>query len=98
MSEEIELLKQTILEDTYTVIDGSDDFEVVTSIELDQSRWHQWIQVIFKSLTSGKYYSYVYGRGLTEMQEDEHDSQPVILEVAPKDEVITITRWVLVEE
>lgn len=76
---ELEFLKAALEEDYYDLsgegdkIDfdgGEGEFETVSVEEGDARRWAQWIAIVTKT-PSGKFYSWGYDRGLTEMQDNE---------------------------
>lgn len=54
-------------------------------------RWTRWCEVIIEY--NGRYFSVGYDEGLTECQENEYNYSDII-EVIPKEEVITVRKWV----
>lgn len=56
-------------------------------------RWNEQIEVIIK--IDDKYYATEYGRGLTEMQENEYGGK--VWEVEKKEVVITTHEWMKVK-
>lgn len=74
--------------------DAGDDYEIITESEGEESRWTRTVDTIIK--VGEDYWDIPWERGLTEYQEDEFWEQP--FRVKPVEEVITVTRWVPLEE
>ena len=70
-----------------------DNYEV-DEIEGEEHRWYRIITTIIE--INNRYCAINWNRGLTECQENEYPNQPY--EVEPKDEVITIKKWIKKEE
>ena len=67
----------------------------IEEIEIDHGRWYFYVETIIEF--HGKYYSIVWDRGLTELQESEIGSQ--ILEEVKKIKVVKeVEEWVKVNE
>ena len=74
--------------------DAEDDYEIITQSEGSEGRWTRAMDTIIK--TGKDYWDIPWDRGLTEHQENEFWEQP--FRVKPVKEVITVTRWVPLEE
>lgn len=73
--------------------DAKDDYEIVTELTGEESRWTRTIDTIIK--VGEDYWDISWERGLTEHQESEFWKQP--FRVKPVEEVITVTRWIPLE-
>ena len=74
--------------------DVEDDYEIVTEVEGDESRWSRTIDTIIK--VGEDYWDIPWERGLTECQENMFWEQPI--RVKPVEKVVTVTEWVPLEE
>lgn len=74
--------------------DVEDDCEIVTESEGEESRWTRTVDTIIK--VGEDYWDIPWERGLTEYQKNAFEEQP--FRVKPIKEVITVTRWVPLEE
>ena len=73
---------------------AKDDYKIITQSEGSEGRWTRAMDTIIK--TGEDYWDIPWDRGLTEYQENEFWEQP--FRVKPVEEVITVTKWVPLEE
>ena len=71
-----------------------DDYKIITQSEGSEGRWTRAMDTIIK--TGEDYWDIPWDRGLTEYQKNAFEEQP--FRVKPVKEVITITKWVPLEE
>ena len=83
-----EVLEDHWLELSYGTREG---FQHVEEIEGENRRWTRTNQVIVQG-PSGKYYSYLYEEGLTEMQENYFYGDSAV-EVEPVEKTVTVKEW-----
>lgn len=74
--------------------EAGDDYGIVMTVEGHESRWTRAIDTIIK--IGEDYWDIPWECGLTEYQENKFWEQP--FRVKPVEEVITVTRWVPLEE
>ena len=74
--------------------DVEDDYEIITELKGEELRWTRIMDTIIK--IGEDYWDIPWRCGLTEYQENEFWEQP--FRVKPVEEVVTVTRWVPLEE
>ena len=92
---EAEKLAQTIEDDYYALVHiqgHADGFTTVDVLSHGSGRWNEHMQIITQG-PSGKFYSWTYESGLTEMQDDNFDYLD-ITEVLRTEVPTVVVQWV----
>jgi len=98
MSTEIETLQELLKEEWEDLVYKDSEvngFVTVDEREQGSGRWTTYVQTITRG-PSGKHYSWMWERGLTEYQEDYRNVEDVE-EVSPVEKTVITIKWVKVD-
>jgi len=74
------------------IFDDDEDFRLVETEQLTNSRWSLHYRTVVKRTADGKFFATVYSKGATEYQEERpfDNDPPVFTEVFPVEKTITV--------
>jgi len=71
------------------------EYEIVSDVLIDHTRWHVWHRMVFKVVATGKYYEHEYSVGATEMQ-DSYDAWDDGEGMVECNQVVPVERTIIV--
>jgi len=87
------ILKLTPDEGRSILYEDHEDFELVTSEIVDNTRWSIVYEDVYQRLSDKKFFKTTYRKGATESQDErpyEYDGEAVFEEVFPVEKLVTV--------